>query len=54
MGITKVLLDEAYANCIKTDAYKKIHEKYDWNRIAQQTKAIYDAVSNEYSKSAWT
>jgi len=53
-GITKVLLDEAYANCIKMDAYKKIHEKYDWDRIAQQTKAIYDAVSNEYSKSAWT
>jgi glycogen(starch) synthase len=53
-GITKVLLNEAYANCIKMDAYKKIHEKYDWDRIAQQTKAIYDAVSNEYSKSAWT
>jgi glycosyltransferase involved in cell wall biosynthesis len=53
-GITKVLLDEAYANCIKMDAYKKIHEKYDWDRIAQQTKAIYDTVLNEYSKSTWT
>lgn len=52
-GITKVLLDEAYANWIKTDAYKKIHEKYDWDRIAQQTKAIYDTVLNEYSKSTW-
>jgi len=52
-GITKVLLDEAYANWIKTDAYKKIHEKYDWDRIAQQTKAIYNTVLNEYSKSTW-
>jgi len=52
-GITKVLVDEAYANWIKTDAYKKIHEKYDWDRIAQQTKAIYDTVLNEYSKSIW-
>ena len=52
-GITKVLLNEAYVNWIKTNAYKKIHEKYDWDRIAQQTKAIYDTVLNEYSKSTW-
>jgi len=52
-GITKVLLNEAYANWIKTNAYKKIQVKYDWDRIAQQTKAIYDTVLNEYSKSTW-
>jgi len=52
-GITKVLLDENYANWIKANAYKKVQEKYDWNKIAQQTKAIYEAVLNEHSKSVW-
>jgi len=53
-GITKVLLDEAYANRIRTNAYKEVQEKYDWYKIAQQTKAVYEAVLNEYSKSIWT
>jgi glycosyltransferase involved in cell wall biosynthesis len=52
-GINKVLLDEGYANWIRTNAYKKIQEKYDWERIAQQTKNIYEAVFKEYSKSFW-
>jgi glycosyltransferase involved in cell wall biosynthesis len=52
-GINKVLLDEGYANWIRTNAYKKIQEKYDWERIAQQTKNIYEAVLKEYSKSFW-
>jgi len=52
-GITKVLLDENYANWIRENAYKKVQEKYDWNKIAQQTKAVYEGVLNEYSKSFW-
>jgi glycosyltransferase involved in cell wall biosynthesis len=52
-GIRKVLLDETYANWIKTNAYKKVQEKYNWDKIAQCTKTVYDAVLNEYSKSAW-
>jgi len=52
-GITKVLLDEAYANLIKTSAYKKVQEKYNWYKIAQRAKAVYDAVLNEYSRSVW-
>jgi len=53
-GIIKVLLDETYANRIRTNAYKIVQEKYNWNRIAQQTKTIYGCVLNEYSKSTWT
>jgi len=53
-GITKVLLDEAYANSIRANAYRKVQEKYDWNKIAQQTENVYKAVLNEYSKSFWT
>jgi len=52
-GITKVLLDDVYAGRIKTNAYRKVQEKYDWNKIAQKTKAAYEAVSNQYSKSFW-
>jgi glycosyltransferase involved in cell wall biosynthesis len=52
-GITKVLLDPAYASYIKENAYRKVQEKYDWEKIAQQTKRIYEGVLGEYSKSFW-
>jgi glycosyltransferase involved in cell wall biosynthesis len=52
-GINRVLNDETYANGIKTNAYKKVHEKYNWYKIAQQTKVVYEAVLNDYSKSSW-
>ncbi len=52
-GITKALLDKGYANWLKENAYKKVQEKYNWNKIAQQTKAIYESVLKDYSKSSW-
>ena len=52
-GITKVLLDEKYRNSLRENAYKRIQEKYDWDKIAQQTKQIYESVLGEYSKSFW-
>jgi glycogen(starch) synthase len=52
-GITKILLDENYKNRIRENAYKKVQEKYDWDKIAQQTKRLYEAVLGEYSKSFW-
>lgn len=52
-GITKVLLDSAYASRIRENAYRKVQEKYDWEKIAQQTKRIYEGVLGEYSKSFW-
>jgi glycogen(starch) synthase len=52
-GITKVLLDEKYANWIRNNAYKKVLEKYDWDKISRQTKTVYQAVLKEYSKSFW-
>jgi glycosyltransferase involved in cell wall biosynthesis len=53
-GITKVLTDDSYANWLRNNAYKRIQEKYDWNKIAQQTKTIYNNVLTESSKSFWT
>lgn len=52
-GITKVLLDRGYADWLRTNALKKVHEKYDWDRISQQTKDVYEKVLGEYSKSTW-
>ena len=52
-GITKVLTDDNYRNMLRENAYKQILEKYDWGKIAQQTKRIYEAVLGEYSKSFW-
>ncbi len=52
-GITKVLTDENYAMRIRNNAYKRVQEKYDWEKIAQQTKRIYEGVLGEYSKSFW-
>ncbi|MEM3641762.1 MAG: glycosyltransferase family 4 protein, partial [Candidatus Bathyarchaeia archaeon] len=52
-GITKVLLDVNYANLIKNNAYQKIQEKYNWDKISQQLKSVYKFVLNGYSKSFW-
>jgi len=52
-GITKVLLDDGYRQYLRENAYKRILERYDWARIAQETRGIYDSVLGEYSKSFW-
>jgi glycogen(starch) synthase len=52
-GITKILLDDNYRNYIRENAYKQVQDKYDWEKIALQTKAMYQAVLGEYSKSFW-
>jgi len=52
-GVTKVLLDESYASLIENNAYRKIQEKYNWDRISQQSKNVYKAVLNDCSKSFW-
>jgi glycosyltransferase involved in cell wall biosynthesis len=52
-AVTKVLLDENYRDSLKENAYRRIKEKYDWDKIAQQTERIYESVLGEYSKSFW-
>jgi 1,4-alpha-glucan branching enzyme len=52
-GIIRVLTDERNAQRLRSNAYKKIQEKYNWDRIAQQTENIYKSVLSEYSKSFW-
>jgi glycosyltransferase involved in cell wall biosynthesis len=52
-GIIKVLTDEKYRNSLRENAYKRIQDRYDWDKIAQQTERIYESVLGEYSKSFW-
>jgi glycogen synthase len=52
-GITRVLQDDGFAHYIRDNAYRQVLAKYDWEKIAQQTKRIYEGVLGEYSKSFW-
>jgi len=52
-GILKVLTDPNYAQTLRENAYRTIMEKYDWDKIAQQTVLLYESVLSEYSKSFW-
>jgi glycogen synthase len=52
-GIAKILQDNNFSRTIRENAYKVILEKYDWDKIAQQTRHMYESVLGEYSKSFW-
>jgi glycogen synthase len=52
-GITKILQDDSFAEYVRENAYRRAQEKFDWDKIAQQTKQIYQGVIGEYSKSFW-
>ena len=52
-GIIKILLDEPYRKYLIENAYRIVKEKYNWEKIAQQTRRIYEGVLGEYSKSFW-
>ncbi len=52
-GISKILLDSNFAKYVRDNAYRRVQEKYDWEKIAQQTKNIYEGVLGEYYKSFW-
>jgi len=52
-GITRVLLDSNYSTSLRINAYKKVREKYNWDRIAVETMKVYEEVIAQYSKSFW-
>jgi len=52
-GVTRVLLDEAYANKLRENAYRLVVEKYNWKKISRQTKSVYERVLSEYSQTFW-
>jgi glycogen(starch) synthase len=52
-GITRVLLDSGYAEWLKSNAYSKIQEAYNWTGIALQTEALYERVCDEHKANNW-
>jgi glycosyltransferase involved in cell wall biosynthesis len=52
-GINRILIDDGFANWLRTNAFKRVQEKYNWDKIGQQTSNIFRTVVNEYSKSFW-
>jgi glycosyltransferase involved in cell wall biosynthesis len=52
-GITRVLLDPGFAEWIKSNAYKRVLEYYNWDRISQKTKELYEVVHSEYEACQW-
>lgn len=52
-GITRVLLDPGYSNWIKTNAYHKALEVYNWSKIAIETKKLYETILEEYERGSW-
>jgi len=52
-GVTRVLLDLGYASWIKSNAYQKALQVYDWAKIAKQTKEFYEKVLEEYGRGSW-
>jgi glycosyltransferase involved in cell wall biosynthesis len=52
-GIIRVLSDDKFRNQISHNGYEKIKQKYDWGKIALETREIYESVLGEYSKSFW-
>ncbi len=52
-GITRVLHDENLANILREKAFRKVTENYNWEKISQQTKKVYESVLSECSKTFW-
>ena len=52
-GITRVLLDNKHVRWMKNNAYKSVQDRYSWDMISRQTKAVYETVMNEYSRTDW-
>jgi glycosyltransferase involved in cell wall biosynthesis len=52
-GVARVLLDEDYADRLRENAYRLVLENFNWEKISQQTKNIYEKVLGEYSKTFW-
>jgi glycogen(starch) synthase len=46
-GILRVLTDEAYANRLRRNAYRKIVEDYNWEKISNETIGVFnDAMAS--------
>ena len=52
-GIQHVLRDPAHARWMAENAHERVATIFSWDRIALQTKAIYQRVQSEYEVSSF-
>jgi len=52
-AILRIIRDVGFKNHMVENAYRKCLWNYNWDKIAEWTGGVYDAVLNEYTRSAW-
>jgi glycogen(starch) synthase len=52
-AILRMLRDVGFKNYVVENSYQKCLWSYNWDRIAEWTNGVYDAVRNEYNNGAW-
>ena len=52
-AILRIIRDAGFRNYIVENAYRKCLWNYNWDKIAEWTNGVYDAVQNEYTGNAW-
>jgi len=52
-AILRIVRDVGFRNYVVGNAYRKCLWNYNWDKIAEWTSGVYDAVLNEYTNSVW-
>lgn len=52
-GILEVLRNPGYAQWLTDNAYEDLDKRFRWDRLAQQTEAVYGRVMHERSQVVW-
>jgi glycogen(starch) synthase len=52
-AVLRMLRDGGFRNWVVNNAYQKCLWNYNWDKIAEWTSGVYDAVLYEYSRGSW-
>jgi len=52
-GITRILVDQDYADWVKTNAYNEVLKEYTWRKIGEKMTSLYQMVYDEYQGGSW-
>ena len=52
-NILRILCEQDLAKVLKTNSLSIVKNQYSWEKIAENTRALYSEVLAEYEKSPW-
>ena len=52
-AILRIIRDVGFKNYVVENAFQKCLWNYNWDKIAEWTNGVYDAVLNEYANGVW-